>query len=47
MMNKLVIANTRTANDKNWGEDSIIDYLNVLYAERIHQLIEKSIDNKF
>ena len=36
-----------TANDKNWDEDSIVDYLNTRYAEHILQLIEDRIAYKY
>lgn len=32
-----------TANDKNWDDDSIVDYLNARYAEHVLQLIEDRI----
>lgn len=32
-----------TANDKNWEDDRIVDYLNSKYAEHILQLIEDRI----
>ena len=36
-----------TSNDKNWDDDSIVEYLNIEYAEHIIQLIEDRIANKF
>ena len=36
-----------TANDKNWDEDSVVDYLNSKYAEHVVRLIEDRINNKF
>lgn len=34
-----------TANDKNWDEKIIVDYLNVHYAQHVLQLIEDRIAN--
>lgn len=36
-----------SSNDKNWDEDTIVDYLNAKYAEYVLQLIEDRINNKF